>query len=246
MSCSLCDGSGWLDTDDSSVVIPCQCRSPSLSIGEADERMCIPPHFRDFIRPSCGWPIDERHKNYDTADWWQPGDPHSITFAGPAGTGKTSFAAELLRRQRREGSSASAFRFYRADQIIDDIFAARFEEKGAMKAELVKLEAIVIDDLGSWTTGSARAHAAWETVGEVIIQRLAAEKRTIITMNRSFSEVAEELPPVFDRLRGGLVVSVLGESLRGRELHSKKGSREQGSIVPDSRLNTTKRGLDEG
>jgi hypothetical protein len=153
----------------------------------------------------------------------RPDDPWCVTLVGPTGTGKSALAVELYWRWYRsrfrrsnpwEVPSYGAF--VRARQIVDAALS-RDPEAEERTADLVRwrhLPALIIDEFG---VGHAPGGAT-DPIVDLCARRYDRDDMTIFTTNLPGVEALEALSPQLgDRMRSGIILPLLGESLRGAE-----------------------------
>ncbi|MEM6454488.1 MAG: hypothetical protein AAF772_05280 [Acidobacteriota bacterium] len=121
------------------------------------------------------WPRDHRaaFSGVDLETW--DGDPRSVTIAGPTGAGKTRWAVELLTRLlRREVRSGL---FVRASELIA---RGRDSEADVLLRDARTRDVVLIDDVGRGVSSQPRS---WDVLSDLIDDRWAAQKITIVTTN---------------------------------------------------------------
>lgn len=170
----------------------------------------VPARYRQTFHEPTPWPTPSGHGlPGDLATW--TGDPWSVAMMGGAyGAGKSMIAAELLCRAVAARSRGG--RWVRADELIAAMYGRLGPERQQQAHGLAAVDALVIDELG-------RAHvapSAWETISGLIGVRYDWKRPTIITTNLRREELMAVEGSLWDRLRDGLIVPVLGESRRGR------------------------------
>lgn len=166
------------------------------------QRAGVPSRFaRLSFRQPKAWPTDYRRPDLLLSQW--NGEPWSVLLTGPPGTGKTSFAVELLFVWLCRPDSG---RFIRAGDLPRIYFGG-----DALAFDQLKTVAfLAIDDLGRGTPGRA-----WEAVSEIVSARYDEEVATIITTNLGMEGIASHGGHMADRLTDGLVMRVSGHSRRG-------------------------------
>ncbi len=186
-------------------------------------RACgIPAEYR---RPISGirWPKDKRRPRTRVADWDGSKIP-TLTIYGAPGVGKSTIACELLRRfcgrdldvSDSDRRKLRGPRYEVASRLAARLWNAGFDEKERIFQDLLWRRALVVDDLGRTHPASTRGGAVLETAAELIMERIAERRPTIIVTNRHPQEFEQWAPALADRMLGGLVCAMSGSSYRGR------------------------------
>jgi hypothetical protein len=192
----------------------CRCaihRQPEpLSRDQALASYGVPARYRQTFIPPDPWPVPIADgADGDMATW--SGNPWSTLLIGTHyGAGKSMMAAELL--WRLTGGERGAGSWVRAGYVIAALWGKRGEQEQRAAYRLVDAPVLVIDELG-------RAHvsqAAWETLSDLVGTRYDWQRPTIFTTNVKRDQFKVEEGSLWDRLRDGLIVPVLGPSQRGR------------------------------
>ncbi len=102
-----------------------------------------------------------------------PDDPGRVTFTGPAGTGKTSLAVAMLRREFGRGASCAYAKAYELGTARAHHRLGDGEAPAVQRA--MSVDALVIDELGS----EQGHHSA--TLAEIIHARHADCRTTLVT-----------------------------------------------------------------
>lgn len=167
----------------------------------------VPELFRErrFIEPP-RWPRDRgkgRPAAFGEIDpaLWQGKAPWCIGFRGPTSTGKTSFAVELLWRNRSRFQEPW---FIRADSLVSRLFGAKGpEEREDAYRAATDRRLVILDDLG-WGVNGRGA----EAMNEIISERHARRLATLWTVNQGMEEMTKRLPPMLRRLEEGLILTL--------------------------------------
>lgn len=138
----------------------------------------------------------------------------NIVFIGPPGTGKTGLAIGLLRKALTAGLRG---RFYRAQDLLDDLYASLADRSTARAIKLLSsIDLLVIDELGYITITSEQGNAFFK-----LMEERYGKKSTIITTNLEYEKWyglfnrKELVDALLDRLRHRCTtILVQGESLR--------------------------------
>lgn len=132
-----------------------------------------------------------------------------MTFSGTVGSGKTHLAAAILDAALQEGYSVH----FAAEDTIFDTFKENWSEPEKEIRYLTKLQKVrflVIDDIGIRRPSdyvSDRYEAIFNT-------RYANGLPTIITTNKSFSQLEEVYERQMSRLAGNLLVEIIAPDNR--------------------------------
>ena len=145
-------------------------------------------------------------------DWARDGTTWSLTLIGPPGCGKTQAATwaafQLFTRNQ------FSVRCARCPKVSESpLYGGEGEE---YRWRCAQAGVLVLDDLGE---GEQRkeSKSAWRAwVDDVLTQRYAARRKTIITTNRTQAELSAWLSPrIADRLNEGVIESTREKSMRG-------------------------------
>ncbi len=141
---------------------------------------------------------------------------HNLFLSGPPGLGKTFLSACIARTVAEHGFSVvydtaiNVFRRFEAEKFSkdeEDLRLAKDETRRYLRCDL-----LILDDLGSELTTPFVQTALYQLVNE----RLAGKKHTVISSNLSMAEVARRyLPQTASRLEGEYrVLPFFGEDIR--------------------------------
>lgn len=150
----------------------------------------------------------------EARDWLRDGTQWALTLIGPPGCGKSQAATwAAFQLFTRNNFSVRAARCPKVSESpLYGMEAEEYRWRCASQAGV-----LLLDDLGE---GEQRkeSKSAWRAwVDDVLTQRHAARKKTIITTNRSTAELAAWLSPrIVDRLNEGTVISTREPSMRGQ------------------------------
>lgn len=147
-----------------------------------------------------------------TRDWLRDGTQWSLVLVGPPGCGKTQAATwaafQLLMR------SNFAPRCARCPKVSEQPLYDGEAEEYRWRCATVGL--LVLDDLGEGEQRNEKRGAWRSWVDDVLTQRYAQRKKTIVTTNRTPAELTAWLGErITDRLREGAIVGTNEKSLRG-------------------------------
>jgi DNA replication protein DnaC len=132
----------------------------------------------------------------EVAGWAKDPRPALLVLTGPTGTGKTWQAWGALRALRRsEHAAVKATMLQRLD--ADAV------------ARLIRMPALLIDDLAARTTPGALATAL-----EIVDQRQESAALTIVTTNATLPAISDLEPRLASRLAAGRVVQMGGRDRR--------------------------------
>lgn len=122
------------------------------------------------------------------------GDPSTIVFSGPSGTGKTHLAVAVAREWLAHGFTGASW------TLADDLIIAAREHDTARLDRARSARLLILDEL---TAASLR----WSDVATLMRHRHAQCAPMIITTNASPEDLSEADYAVFSRLSEGLVIT---------------------------------------
>lgn len=194
-----------------------QQRQEALRRELADARASIPSDYAwaTFDAREIGERVKPRKACLVTAKAWADG-VRMLTLTGPSGAGKTSLACAMLRATIDSGArGVETSRFVRSWELAK----ARSEHAlGRGEAPLVTLalraHTLVIDELGEELRSSSRLVRGDTAIRDVLHERQAAGRRTIITTYLSRDEIAATYGAGIARRldERGLVIELGGEA----------------------------------
>lgn len=155
----------------------------------------------------------------ETRDWLRNGTKWSLVLIGNPGCGKTQAgtwaAFQLLTRNNFAPWCARCPRV--SERSLYGMEAEEYRWRCATAAVLL------LDDLGEGEQRSEKRGAWRAWVDDVLTQRHAERRKTIITTNRTVPELKAWLTErITDRLREGTVISTNDASMRGQEVAAPK------------------------
>ena len=202
-ACSLgrCDGTGWLDAEDGSVV-PCDCRSVSRNRSRARGlATAIPVRYRgvSFDRPplsDMARAAESRHAVAAVREFAGDIDARldrgdSLWLAGSVGTGKTTLAMAVSAAAAKAGRSVAIYslpqllaRIRRTYDAVagEDSYIAFFER-------LASVDLLHIDDLGA----EKRSDWVLEQLYAIVDERYGAQRSMLVTTNLEETELEEQI-----------------------------------------------------
>ncbi len=148
-------------------------------------------------------PRDPRRPEADLAQW--RGTPWAVTLLGGPGVGKTTLAVQLAWRWLSRDPGATVL-FRRATALLREILSGSPYADHARRCGL-----LILDDFGQ---GLANPNA-WAMLGEVLAERHAWERPTILTTHLKHPALEKGHSPTADRLLDGLLCQLGGRSRRG-------------------------------
>lgn len=147
-----------------------------------------------------------------TRDWLLDGVTWALVLTGRPGCGKTlaaTWAAHQLLSRRRYAPRCVQC----PKQSEAPLFGMEAEEYRGRCAE--KADVLLLDDLGEGEQRNEKRSAWRGWVDDVLTQRHAARRKTIITTNRTIDELVTWLGPrLKDRLKEGIIISTDAPSMR--------------------------------
>jgi DNA replication protein DnaC len=156
----------------------------------------------------------------------------AVILIGNPGTGKTHIATALAAEACRRGKRV---RFWRVTELVTQLLEAREERMLLrLKAQLARLDLLVLDELGYVPTSKVGAELLWDVVS-------TAYERTsvIVTTNLPFEQWTEVLGSerlvgaTLDRLTHRChILEATGESYRLRDAKRRQGVGPQGRREP--------------
>ena len=187
----ICDGSGWLDNEESDDVRPCDCRE--RRIGQALTRRLdggIPKRFRGVSfdrKPVCDLdPYVLRHvRGFVQRIDDNLSEGRGLWFHGDVGTGKTSLAMLIAKLALDAGRTAAV---YPVPRLLSAIRQTYGEETGdtyaALLRRLTTVDLLVLDDLG------VERQTEWvlEQLYVLVNERWQDQRSVIVTTNNSTPE----------------------------------------------------------
>lgn len=148
-----------------------------------------------------------------TRDWLLDGTTWSLVLTGPPGCGKTLAATWAAHQMLTRNFSPRCVQCLKRSE--SPLFGVAAEEE---RWRCREAGVLVLDDLGEGEQrNEKRAHwRGW--VDDVLTERHAHHRKTVITTNRTTAELRDWLGArLVDRLNEGLTVSTNEPSMRGRE-----------------------------
>ena len=147
-----------------------------------------------------------------TRDWLLDGTTWVLLLMGPPGCGKSQSATWVAHQLLSRGFSPRLVPCLKvSDGSLYDVAAEVYRWRCSTQAGL-----LVLDDLGEGEQRNEK-RAAWRAwVDDVLTQRHAQRRKTIITTNRTIEEFKGWLGErLVDRLREGMAISTNEPSMRG-------------------------------
>jgi DNA replication protein DnaC len=226
----ICDGSGWILSEDNSAR-PCECRDIKITRA-ATSRMGsgIPKRFRGvsfdrkpivdldpFVLRKVRGFIDRIERNLDQG--------HGLWFYGDVGTGKTSLAMLVSKAALEAGRTVAV---YSVPRLLADI--KETYEDGSNRSylslfrRLCAVDLLHLDDLGA----ERRTEWVLEQLYSIVNERWQNEKSIIVTTN--LIEVKELREQIGDRTVSrlteicGEAIPIMGRDLRNPAQHPRVAS----------------------
>lgn len=143
-------------------------------------------------------------------EWMRVGTTWSLTLIGAPGCGKSQAATWAALQLMGRGFSPRCAMCPKVSE--SPLYGGEAEE---YRWRCASAGMLVLDDLGEGEQRGEKRGAWRAWIDDVLTQRHAASKKTIITTNRSVDQLTEWLGlRMTDRLREGIIVSTSGKSLR--------------------------------
>jgi DNA replication protein DnaC len=177
-----------------------------------------------FEEPLIGKAMRELHDSAcfsQARDWLRDGTTWSLVLTGPPGCGKSQAATwaafQLFTRNRFSPRCA------RCPKVSEESHYGGEAEEYRWRCATAGV--LLLDDLGEGEQCNEKRHVWRAWVDDVLTQRYAERRKTIITTNRLTTELRQWLGErLIDRLNEGVVVSTNDPSLRGSQPVSEPGS----------------------
>ena len=195
-SLDLCDGSGWIDDEETRSVRPCTCRPQMVASRRVSALSgSIPKRYRgvSFDRPpvtDMPGPQVQIVSRFARTVTSRLDEGRGLWFFGGVGTGKTTLAMLVSRAALDEGRTVAV---YSLPRLLAEI-RATFESdaEGAYVRLLDRLTAVDLlhlDDLGAEKTSD------WvlEQLYSIVNARYEAERSIIVTTNLDAEALAEQI-----------------------------------------------------
>jgi len=212
--CDKCER-GWIERVNESGSLRaarCDCYSSAIAAGRLNAARIPFSYFGamslDLSAPSGsdGWREASAALARSTAE----GDG-LLTLIGPPGSGKSWLMANQLRRAAETRSVA-----WLSTRSIHQTLKA-FGGLDVAIEHLLSVEVLAIDEIGYTRAGrNGETSFAMDVITQLLCDRLERGWLTWCTSNSAPDELAGDVgPAVYDRLRGGGVFVISGQSMRG-------------------------------
>jgi chromosomal replication initiation ATPase DnaA len=202
-TCGVCGDTGFVFLPgDSKRVTRCECRTSDLKL-----RSILPPLFQharlsDFTRPLM-----------DAGQSWLAHPTSGLVLTGPTGTGKTWFAAGLVRGLAETGRKVT---FKPAEDFYLELrsgFDNRDVSEVSLLSRFADVEFLVLDDIGA---GSLSDYERRSTL-HVLDLRMRYLRPTIVTSNLTLEVIAAAMDErIASRLGSFTRIALTGRDRRGR------------------------------
>jgi hypothetical protein len=201
-TCVLCGDTGFVFVPgDSKRVTRCECRTSDLKLRSILPPLFQPARLSDFTRPLM-----------DAGQRWLAEPTSGLLLTGPTGTGKSWFAAGLVRALVEAGNKVTfscASDFYAA---IRASFNTDVSELTVL-SQFTDVPFLAFDDLGAGGLSDFERRA----VLGVLDRRLNFLRPSIVTSNLSVELIAEKLDErIASRLSGFTRIVMTGRDRRAR------------------------------
>lgn len=178
---------------------------------EAFYRNC-PPHFKDVTMDSC----KKFHSDeiIDSLQGWLHNPKQSLIFLGNPGSGKTCLCYAMIRSLIEKGQCHSGeFTFSTAAKIDTSLLQAIKSDEGDvfLVKKYKEQQILIIDDFGRENTSERTNRQFFD----IIDDRMAWHRPTIISTNLSLSDLAKRYDPaLISRFKLWMTFSFEGKDLR--------------------------------
>lgn len=192
----ICDGSGWIDDEETRTVRPCGCR-PQLVASRRVSALSatIPKRYRgvSFDRPPVAdmpAPQVDVVRRYARNVEARLDAGRGLWLHGSVGTGKTTLAMLVSRAALDVGRTVAIYSLPRLLAEIRGTFES--DAQGAyvqLLDRLTEVDLLHVDDLGAEKT------SAWvlEQLYSIVNARYEAERAVLVTTNQDADDIAEQV-----------------------------------------------------
>lgn len=215
-SCSICEDRGYVEGNACSCLISlAKTLLYNSSASGAIDKTKTFENFDLSLYPETdenGNPIRERMKTvYEEAMRFADEPYGNLIFIGRTGLGKTHISLAIANRIIDKGASVI---YTSAPSMFMRIERERFSKEGdylSYLEDLIDSELLIIDDLGAEIKTSVTVSALYQIINE----RLANNKPTIISTNLSVSEISENYE---ERIASRIFGSFDGYLFKGNDI----------------------------
>lgn len=147
-----------------------------------------------------------------TRDWLKDGTTWCLTLTGPPGCGKTQAATWAAHQLLMRGFGPRFVQCLKRSEAA--LYGMEAEE---YRWRTTQAGVLVLDDMGEGEQRNEK-RAAWRAwLDDVLTQRHAQNRRTIVTTNRTTGELRDWLGTrLVDRINEGVIISTNEASMRGQ------------------------------
>ena len=192
----ICDGSGWIDDEETRTVTPCRCR-PQLVASRRVSSLSgtIPKRYRgvSFDRPpvtDMPGPQVQAVSRFARRIGAELDAGRGLWLHGGVGTGKTTLAMLVSRSALDAGRTVAIYSLPRLLAEIRATFEADAEDTyTSLLDRLTEVDLLHVDDLGAEKT------SAWvlEQLYSIVNARYEAERSIVVTTNLEAAALAEQI-----------------------------------------------------
>ena len=192
----ICDGSGWIDDEQTRSVTPCRCR-PQLVATRRVSALAgtIPKRYRDvsFDRPPVSdMPAPQLQvvRRFARSIDERLDEGRGLWFFGGVGTGKTTLAMLVSKSGLDAGRTVAIYSLPHLLAVIRSTFESAAQASYAQLLErLTAVDLLQIDDLGAEKT------SPWvlEQLYAIVNARYEAERSIVVTTNLEHDDLCEQI-----------------------------------------------------